>query len=71
MRFDQKFDKVFKMVFKDHVLVPRLDVGTRVARNEAFNCVTLDGMGIFLISKIIFRRSNKPSWSNDGRLYGC
>uniref|UniRef100_A0A914LKC3 SMC hinge domain-containing protein n=1 Tax=Meloidogyne incognita TaxID=6306 RepID=A0A914LKC3_MELIC len=43
MRFDQKFDKVFKMVFKDHVLVPRLDVGTRVARNEAFNCVTLDG----------------------------
>ena len=37
------------MVFKDYALVPRLDVGTRVARNEAFNCVTVDGMGIFLI----------------------
>ncbi|CAK5024343.1 unnamed protein product [Meloidogyne enterolobii] len=34
MRFDQKFNQVFKMVFKDHVLVPRLDVGTRVARDQ-------------------------------------
>uniref|UniRef100_A0A914KU80 Structural maintenance of chromosomes protein 3 n=3 Tax=Meloidogyne TaxID=189290 RepID=A0A914KU80_MELIC len=43
LQFDQKFNNVFKMVFKDYALVPRLDVGTRVARNEAFNCVTMDG----------------------------
>uniref|UniRef100_A0A1I8B5N8 SMC hinge domain-containing protein n=1 Tax=Meloidogyne hapla TaxID=6305 RepID=A0A1I8B5N8_MELHA len=43
MQFDPKFNKVFKILFKDHVIVPNLNVGTRVARNEAFNCVTLDG----------------------------
>ena len=43
MEFDAKFEKVFVIMFKDHAFVKDLKAGSRVAKNENFNCVTLEG----------------------------
>lgn len=43
MRYDEKYDAVFKSIFGNSVFVRNLMVGSRVAKNESFDCVTLEG----------------------------
>lgn len=43
MEFDPKFEKIFLILFKDHVFVKDVAAGTRISKNENFNCVTLEG----------------------------
>ena len=43
MFYDEKFEKVFSTLFKNHVLVKDLETGSRVSKNENFDCVTLEG----------------------------
>jgi len=43
MDYDKKFDAVFRSIFSNSVFVRNLVAGQRVAKNERFDCVTLDG----------------------------
>lgn len=43
LKYDRKYDAVMRQLFAETVVVPNLSVGSRVSRNERFNCVTLDG----------------------------
>ncbi|KAI1727854.1 SMC proteins flexible hinge domain-containing protein [Ditylenchus destructor] len=43
MQYEQKFEKVFCAIFANTVFVRNLAAGSRVAKNENFDCVTLEG----------------------------
>lgn len=43
MKYDEKFDAVFRSIFANAVFVKNLIAGSRVAREERFDCVTLEG----------------------------
>ncbi|KAH7716577.1 chromosome associated protein [Aphelenchoides avenae] len=43
MDFDGKFDVVFRCIFANACFVRSLQAGQRVAKNENFDCVTLEG----------------------------
>lgn len=58
IEFDHQFDGVMRQLFAETVIVPNLEIGARVSRNERFNCVTPEGthLNIDLIL-VDFRRS--------------
>lgn len=43
INYEEQYDGVMRQLFAETVIVPNLDVGGRVSRNERFNCVTIDG----------------------------
>lgn len=43
LKFDQKFDVVMRNIFATTVIVRDLRVGSRVSKQENFDCVTLEG----------------------------
>lgn len=43
MSYGEKFDAVFRNIFANAVFVRNLIAGSRVAREERFDCVTLEG----------------------------
>lgn len=43
INYEDRFDGVMRQLFAETVIVPSLEVGARVSRNERFNCVTIDG----------------------------
>lgn len=43
MKYDEKFDAVFRSIFANAVFVRNLVAGSRVSKNERFDCVTLEG----------------------------
>lgn len=43
MQYDDKYDPVFRNIFANAVFVRNLIAGSRVAREERFDCVTLEG----------------------------
>lgn len=74
LKYHEKFDAVFRSIFANAVFVRNLVAGSRVSKNERFDCVTLEGSLINRSFKLVlkfkfFRRSSKPTWSNDGRFY--
>lgn len=43
MAYDERYDAIFRNIFADSVFVSDLQTGIRVARQEQFDCVTLEG----------------------------
>lgn len=43
MEYEEKYQKVFGTIFANTVFVRNLVAGARVAKNENFDCVTLEG----------------------------
>lgn len=43
IQYDNRFDGVMRQLFAETVIVPNLEAGARISRNERFNCVTIDG----------------------------
>uniref|UniRef100_A0A915E1G9 Uncharacterized protein n=1 Tax=Ditylenchus dipsaci TaxID=166011 RepID=A0A915E1G9_9BILA len=43
MQYDDRFDRIFSTIFANTVFVRNLVAGSRVSKNESFDCVTLEG----------------------------
>jgi chromosome segregation ATPase len=54
IQYNDRFDGVMRQLFAETVIVPNLEVGARVSRNERFNCVTIEGMDLVECINCIF-----------------
>lgn len=72
MDYDSKFDAAFRLVFAGTVIVRRLEDGSRLAKNEGFDAVTLEGDQISrrgaLTGGYIDRKKSKLELYNQIRL---